>query len=311
MSILDNLNYIQEINRIPCAQPSPIIMIKTALQAAPPALINLLSPDCETDAEAALFGKRGVAPRPVGRQPRHRNMRGNAKWLLKPISMGGRKYWFAPGYALAQRFLWYWLVADVTVEFVATWHSLVYQEQQCQLPGAGTVDFRWNTPILPAGATNQMGTQSTKMHPGINFGTFIFVHPGFEATIVMQGDWYRWPTLIPTDTMVHVWLERTDNVDSLMDEATANDPAAGNGNRTGLAWYAKPRGIMQGEQYRIMAHNPGSHHVWNPFATGHASMFGRKYGSIAVGCAREFVTSANGYVFKPGPEWPFPRPEWL
>lgn len=285
MSIMRNINFIKELSRIPCAQPDIWIILETAFKSAPPAMLTLFLPGC-TD----------IVKMRIGSSPWHaRSIRGLIKGAIKPFPISERKFLYKIGYFTAEKYLWWWMVADVTTEFITTWQSMVYQEQQCELPGAGTAYGRFAPEIyIPEQeATLIVGSDQTR--PCCNVETFgIVIYPGCQGSVAYSIEWDSWPVRgqgVSVDTWMTV--EGGPDVTNFM---STNDPLLNNGSFTqGHLFHNKP-GVLLPTIYRVHMRNNGINYAQAINGRWNVGLQGRREGGITWGC-------------KPKPvEWPFPNP---
>lgn len=240
MTILRNINYIAEMNRIPCAPGSPWIIIKTAFEAGPPALLSLFLPGC-TD---ILKTKIGVSPWHA------RGISSAIKSITQPEALGGKKFLYKVGYFTAEKYLWWWLVADVTTEFFTTWQSLVFQEQQCELPGNGTAYGYFAPFVYGRDQKGYLEPAPLKLVPGVSVGVNIIrVDYTLEASAGYQVEWDSYPVRGQGGN-VSTWWEEVDNP-IINDFATTNNPIQKNRNTTGGSWFQNEPHASGFKQYRI------------------------------------------------------------
>lgn len=67
-----------------------------------------------------------------------RNLPGATLVKGRNVSKGERWIWKID--AIGQRALWYWLVADITEDFVVNWTSALMRSEQCECPGSSGVN---------------------------------------------------------------------------------------------------------------------------------------------------------------------------
>lgn len=120
MGTLNNLNYIKSTMYFPCAQPGPLLMIETAVQAGIPTLLELGSWSCRD----IMKLRAGISYR-CGRSLKAAIKAAHGAAFVDKL----HKFYGFIG--PADRALWYWFVADLSTSFVAHWQSLVYQSQGC------------------------------------------------------------------------------------------------------------------------------------------------------------------------------------
>lgn len=285
MSLLKNINYIKELDRIPCADPSPWIIVKTAAQAAPPALLSLLVPGC-TD----------IVKTRLGRSPWHaKSISSFIKKAVGPEALGANKFLYKVGYDAAERFLWYWMLADVTQEFFVTWQSQIFQEQQCELPGAGTAHGYYEPFVYDGHIEVRLIPGIITHPPGVTIGSHsIAILPGYQGTFAYECEWESYP-VAGGSVNVTTWLQ-VDDEQPKLDYATTNSPGQGNYNRTGGSiWHNRP-GTVRATEYSVHAQidTDFGDHVRLVRSTWYVGLQGRHEGNLSWGC-------------KPKPvSWPFP-----
>lgn len=283
MSILKDVNYIKDMMVIPCAQPSWLVIIETGFAAAPPALLTLFLPGC-TD---IVKTKLGLSPW------HHKGIKALIKGAVQPEMIKANKFLYNIGYFTAEKYLWWFMVADVTSNFVTTWQSMVFQAQQCELPGAGTAYGYFDAFVYQPDQEGYIPWTPIHGNPGVAFsGSTIGIMPGFEASIAFSILWDSWP-VAGQGANVSTWLERVDPplVDDLM---ATNDPALKNKNRTSGSIYHQNIGAIVPTLYRIGYANTGSGNAQIVGGNFNIGLTGRASGVVPWGC-------------KPKPvSWPFP-----
>jgi hypothetical protein len=283
MSILKNINFLRKLNRIPCGVPSPLIVIETAFESAPPALLSLFQPDCND-----------IVKLRIGQSPWHlRGIKGLIEGAVGAKALGAKKFLFEVGYFEVEKFLWWWQVAEVTAEFITTWQTMIYQEQQCQLPGAGTARAIFTPFGYPPNSGGALSITPTHNVHGVFFGGgLIRILPGFEATVVY---WSEWESVNPPGQPVDVstWYTEDDG-NVIQDLSHTNDPIALNGNRVGGSFFVPPVQPFAQKTYHFWGQNNGDNIVRPRFSSIQISLLGRQMGNLSFGCHLKPV------------EWPFP-----
>lgn len=269
MSVLQNLNYLEEISAIPCASPDPLLLVRTAFESAPPALLRLYLPGCSEIMQARVGISPGlglgklIRPAVDGLTKPRRGMRhgrkvgGAIQGISPPVPLGGRQFLYKTGFFGVERLLWYWLVADVSTAFVATWASLIHQQQNCELPGAGEL----STQIVPH--TYIPGSRYLSFVPKLLTGCAdarlneITIPAGINASIVWGMQWQPWPDPDSPETNMSTWLEEI-GVDGRYGFATMNNPNEANKRWTGGFHKHKNNGQITPRKYRIGVENPSA-----------------------------------------------------
>lgn len=285
MSIMKDINYIKELMVIPCAHPDIITVIETAFTSAPPALLTLFTPGCTE----IIKTKLGLAPW------HHRGVKALLKGTVTPQAISATKFLYKIGYFAAEKYLYWWMVADVTSEFITTWQSQVYQAQQCQLPGAGTAYGYFAAFVYQPDQQGYLAWTTIKARPGVIQGlNQIAIMPGFEAAVAYTVNWDSWP--VPGQSVdVTTWLEEVGNPEP-QDLMTTNDPNLKNGNQTlGSTWHKKI-GALTPTIYRVGFSNNGGTNAQPVGTSWNIGLHGRQEGNHTFGCHLKPVS------------WPFPNP---
>lgn len=147
--------WIQKANGIikfienPCYAPWTVY-IETALPALGTAVLELMDFGLGDVVRGALrpkglrSGKHGRRRKPRGKHFRGIPEIGNLIGSMIPgterargrhITAGQRHLWLVDG--ALQRVLWYWLVADITLDFAYNWTSAIQKSEFCQKQGNG------------------------------------------------------------------------------------------------------------------------------------------------------------------------------
>jgi hypothetical protein len=282
---LADVNYIKELNAIPCAPASPEIYIKTALNTGVPALLSLGLPGCND-----------ILKTKIGLSPWHaRSISGAIKKATAPSLLGGNNFLYKVGYFAAEKYLWFFQVAEVTKEFFITWQSQVFMAQQCQLPGAGTAHGYIAPFIYTANQTGPLGIAPIKLCPGVANGlASITILPGFQGTFGFSCTWDSWPTRGGAGD-VQTWYTE-EGIDEARDLSHAWDPETGQNGTTGGHWYYRNMSINLGHTFSLWMNNNSDQSMQVVAGTWSCSVQGRHSGLSSFGCAPQT------------PEWPFPNP---
>ncbi len=282
---LKDINYLKELNSIPCAPASPWIIIKTGLDSAGPALLSLAVPGC-TD----------IVKTKVGLSPWHaRGIKGLLKKATQPEILAANKFLYKVGYFTAEKYLWFFLVADVTKEFFITWQSQVFMAQQCQLPGAGTAHGYMSPFIYIPGSSGGLGITPIKGTPGVaTFGNGVSLLPGFQGTFAWSAQWDSWPVR-GQGVSVTTW-QTEEETEVPFDVSTTNDPKTNQGNTTGGSLYWQNQTLSASRSTRLWYINTGDLPAQVVGGTWSMSTQGRHSGLSHFGCFPKEVS------------WPFPNP---
>jgi hypothetical protein len=306
MSIMRDLNYLKKLSVIPCAQAGPLVVIETGVAAAAPALLELFQPDCNDIIKSTLglspFGEGKVTKQFFGQGggrgrggPGHgRRGSGWITGVYKPLQFSPTGALYQLGYFQAEKVLRFIQVVDVTVKFLVTWQSMIYQMQQCETPSVGSANGTiapfltredWSGPMLLTPYNNAPGVQILFSH--------ILIAAGLDALITWQCSWDSWP-IRGKGGNASQWLIQDDAGPPLVYTRT-NDPDRRNGLTTGGAyWHSDPLRIT-----------PTKYTIWNqadspdgwiqPVASNvSVSAQGLPSGVQVFGCKLKPV------------EWPFP-----
>lgn len=283
MSILKNINYIRDLDRLPCAHPDIMLYIETAFKSAPPALLTLFQPGC-TD----------ILKTRIGNSPWHlRGISGLIKQAIQPYPISEQQFLYKIGYYAAEKYLWWWMVADVTTEFVTTWQSMIFQEQQCELPGAGSA-FGYFEPVpIPGERSTGLVLHVLQGHPGVIMTTNGFrIQPGFQASIGWWADWQSWPHA-GSEVFITTWMQK-DGDPTPLQPVTTNDPIIKSGPQTAFHWFHDNPGAITPTTYQFYGRNAQEIPA-NPINSAWTiSLMGRRQGNLTWGCTPKPVS------------WPFP-----
>lgn len=282
---LKDINYIKELNAIPCAPASPEIYIKTAFNTAPPALLSLFLPGC-TD----------IMKTKVGLSPWHlRGIKGMIQKASPPQALAARQFLYKVGYFAAEKYLWFFLVADVTKEFFITWQSQVFMAQQCQLPGTGTAHGYVAPFVYTAGHEGGLGIAPIKLVPGVAVGlNNVNILPGFQGSFGWSCEWDSWP-IRGQGVSVTTWMTES-GIDTPFDVSALPDPLGQQGNVTGGSVYGQNISLSQVKSFSLFMRNEGETPAQVVSGTWSVSAQGRHSGLSHFGC------------FPKVAEWPFPNP---
>lgn len=280
---LKDINYIKELNTIPCAEASPLVYITTAYETAPPALLSLVLPGC-TD----------IAKTKLGLSPWHlRGVKGMISKITAPEALAAKTFLYKIGYFTAEKYLWFFQVADVTKNFFITWQSQVFMAQQCQLPGAGTADGYITAFTYPPTPGQHMAISARKLVPGMACGlNKLVIFPGFQGSVGWSVTWDSWP--IPgMGGDVSTWVVETGTEDVQQYSRTSNQPGS-NGMTTGGHWYGQNQSLLAPREWEFFLSNNSATPMTAVGGTWTMSLQGRQSGLTNYGCHLPKVS------------WPFP-----
>lgn len=305
MSILRNINYLIKLSAIPCAQPDILILAKTAFQAAPPALLELFQPDCTDIIKASLglspFGEartikgllQGATRTGPGRGKHGRRIRGAIRNIARPLAYSPTEFLYKIKYFQIEKYLRYFQIADVTTSFLANWQSLIYQAQQCQLPGAGSANAIFS-PFI--GGPESIGIMDVSPINSVFGLTWLVnavqVAPGFDATVAWSMEWRSWPDQdIPCDANTWYTVNEDPAPRGFMG---TNDPARRNGQNTGGSFYHGYPDNVVTTTYRFWHENNGTTPMLPINSQLSIGLSGKDMGFRPFGCNLKPVS------------WPFP-----
>lgn len=280
---LKDINYIKDMMHIPCGEAGPQIVITTGLAAGAPALLSLFLPGCLDIAKAK-----------VGLSPWHaRGITGLIKGAAPPIAATGNKFLYKLGYFTAEKYLWFFQVAEVTKEFFITWQSQIYMAQQCQLPGAGTAYGYFPPFIYGAEAEQGLDIALIKPNAGVAVGlSDLTIQPGFQASVAWDTEWDSYP-IRGNGINVNTWYTEEGSDDPL-DFSSSSNPANNGRNITGGSFYYRNQSVVNGHKFRFFMQNTSGENVQCVRGTWTVSLQGRHAGLSNFGCQLKAV------------QWPFP-----
>jgi hypothetical protein len=263
MSVLRNINYLLDVTKGPCAEPELLLMVKVAFITGPPALLQLFVPGCSEIVQARLgttpLGK-GFEPLTKGaadglspsRRGRHgKKIDATIQRAYPGTPQGGRQFLYRIGITHIQRLLWWWLVADVTTEFFATWTSLIYEEQGCALP-EGPYYARPIPPIIYGAIPQQMLMVPELKAPYFAVTTGeIHVFPGTTVSIIYSTSWRGWPDAQGQGGTANVSLVELDPIVVIATGHT-NEPGEGNGMTVGGSYKYRGQHTVTTKRFAIL-----------------------------------------------------------
>jgi hypothetical protein len=282
---LKDINYIKELNTIPCGEASWTVIAETFANTAPPALLSLFLPGC-TD----------IIKTKLGLSPWHaRGLKGMIKKAAPPLAINGTKFLYNIGYFTAEKYLWFFQVAEVTKEFFITWQSQIFMQQQCQLPAAGSA-YGYIAPLVyPAKGEGGLAIAPIKLCPGVAVGlNNIQISPGYQGSVAWTAEWASHPDRsVPAN--VYTWDTETD-IPEALDFMQTYNPELNNKANTGGHQYIQNISTSAGKQLRIFWASDSSSNVQVVSGSWSVSVQGRHSGLYSFGCYPKAVT------------WPFPSP---
>jgi hypothetical protein len=307
MSILKNINYLKKLSMIPCAQADILLLAETAFAAGAPALLELFQPDCNDIIKATLglspFGESGLPKQLLqgagrtgpGPAKHGRRQNGFIKNIARPLQFSPTGFLYAIKYFQIEKYLRWFQIVDVTTSFLANWQSLIYQMQQCQLPGAGTANGYFTPLAGGPGGPGVLDLTPISVVRGVTWlVNSVAINPGFDATIGYSTQWQN-------------AITRTQDVDASMwytidDDPTprnfmrTNDPRLRNGGTTGGGIYKSDPLRITRTVYKFHWQNNSDAFVQPVFGQISIGLSGKDMGFQPFGCKLKPVT------------WPFPNP---
>lgn len=283
MSIMKNINYIKRLSVISCSAPDMFVLAETGFQAALPALLSLGVPGCSD-----------IVKMKLGHSPWHRRgIRGVLKAIAPPFAVEANKFLYKVGYFTAERGLYYWMLADVATEFVATWQSMIFTAQQCELPSAGTA-YGYITPFI-YGFPDPTLLQPTPIHNvtgmAVGLGEVVIL-PGFQGTVTFSAEWDSWPTR-GQGTNVTTWMTEGDDPTPIT-PITTNQPPSQPKNQTMGHLSFDTLHTVTAKHYHFHVQNMGPLFAQAVAGTYTVNMQGHPQGVLPFGCKPARVSNPLG-----------------
>lgn len=244
MGVLNNINYLKEVQYFPCADPDPLILITTALEAGAPTLLEFYSWGCRD-----ILKLRAGYSNFCGRKYRAIVAKWHPPGFIDKLH---KSYGF---FVPIDKLLYGWLIADLTSGFLAKWTSLAYAAQGC-IPDPTTQQWT-GSPQIPQGilANHETGIVYRISQIGTGGG---FVSP--TAASVPAG-WYISitfsvkvePLFAGQGVNVNTWLQPIAGSGAHIAEQSFSPPYFGGGTRArGKAYFQTPdTGFAHGYEWRI------------------------------------------------------------
>ncbi|HVI79103.1 MAG TPA: hypothetical protein VM715_13255, partial [Candidatus Acidoferrum sp.] len=271
--LMKDINYIKALDTIPCAPASWQVIVETGLETAGPALLTLFLPGCNDIVKTKL-----------GLSPWHaRGIKGMISKAVQPEAVNATKFLYKIGYFTAEKYLWFFQVAEVTKNFFITWQSAVYMAQQCQLPSAGTAHGYIAPFIYPGDASGPLAIAPLKLVPGVSCGlSNVAIAPGFQGSFSFTCEWQTWPERGGAAN-VSTWYTE-DGSETVYDASTTYNPATGQKNTTAAAFWAKNDSHSAQRNFRLWMAADSATHVQPVSGTWTMSSQGRHSGLASFGC---------------------------
>lgn len=273
MSIMRNINYLKKLNVIGCSAPDFFVLVETGFEAAAPALLSLFVPGC-TD----------IVKMKLGHAPFHsRVLKGFLKSAAPPFSAGANQFLYKIGYFTAEAGLYYFMLADVAVEFETTWNSMAFAAEQCPLPSAGTA-YGYVTPFIYGPGQDTFLTPSPQHNVG---GMAVGLHgvtifPGFQGSFTFSCEWDSWPVR-GQGVSVSTWVEELpDNTPISL--STTNIPPTQPYNETIGHLSFDTLHKLVSTRYEMHVQNTGDTFAQVVAGTYSVAMSGHPQGVLPFGC---------------------------
>lgn len=281
--LMRDINYIKELNTIPCATPNWYVTITTGIETAGPALLTLFLPGCNDIIKTKL-----------GLSPWHaRGIKGMIAKAVPPQAVNATKFLYKIGYFTAEKYLWFFQVAEVTKNFFMTWQSSIYMQQQCQLPGNGTAHGYFTPYIRDGHSSGPLEMAAIKLVPGIAVGgNQIAIAAGFQGAVAYTLDWDTWPER-GGGANVSTWYTE-EGSDDVHDLSQTFNPQTSQGGTTAGHFYAKNDALAGQKKYFFWWSSDSETNVQPVRSDWSASSQGRHNGLTSFGCVAKNVP------------WPFP-----
>jgi hypothetical protein len=221
MSIMRNINYLAKLNTIGCSAPDFFVLVETGFEAAAPALLSLFSPGC-TD----------IVKMKLGHPPFHsRLIKGFLKGAAAPFSVGANQFLYRIGYFTAEAGLYYFMLADIAVQFETTWNSMAFAAEQCPLPSAGTAYGYMAPEIYGPGQDTLMILAAQHTVGGMAVGLHgVSIFPGFQGSFTFSCEFDSWPKR-GEGVSCSTWVEEVTQPDPIS-VSTTNVPPTQPNNET-------------------------------------------------------------------------------
>lgn len=272
MSALGDINYIKQMYYHPCATPSPQLLIQTGLAAGTIAALELVTAGC-LDILKMKLGKPHI---------HHRSF----KALLKgQVTVKRYTPWMQGvilGTAPLEAALNYIWLIGVGTSFVKNWMSMIYQQSNCDQPGAGHFTCPISTTFGgPGGPLNfLLNGLSTGICASVGSNKVV-IASGCQATISFTARFRPFQDDPANQGAVTTWLEDGDGVQFNFQTAHT-DP------KTGETWSAGGLsnfhgGILASREVKLM-YEVGSGIMGCSEGTLHISAYGRPIHLIPAGC---------------------------
>lgn len=273
MSIMKNINYISKMNVMGCSSPDFFVLIETGFEAAAPALLQLFTPGC-TD----------IVKMKLGLPHFHsRTLKGLLKGAAAPFAKDAKSFLYKIGYFTAERGLYYFMLADVAVEFVTTWQSLAFAAEQCPLPSAGTA-YGYIAPFVYNPNTS-LALVPTPVHnvPGMGVGLHGFtIFPGFQGSVAFSCQWDSWPVR-GEGVSVNTWIEEI-NGPEIISLSRTNQPPSQPHNETASHLSFDTLHNLSRRDYILHVENNGDNRAQPVSSTYSIAMSGHNQGVLPWGC---------------------------
>lgn len=173
MGLLKNWNYVTQLTVFPCAEPTPLIMVKTFFPAATLAMLDFFSWGCRDFLKA-----RAGRAQPCGRFIKAAVSGGRGAKLIDQFD---RWYKFA---GPIDKALYAFLIADIGSTFAARWSMFAAVAQGC-IPSEdnGTDNYRLNAPFVQVANQDTIIPYTINNPPPPSRGAGFFVPSGWYGQL--------------------------------------------------------------------------------------------------------------------------------
>jgi hypothetical protein len=283
MSIMRDYNYVKKLSTMACAVDNWWVYAETAIPSATLALLTLGQPGC-TD----------IVKMKLGLSPWHnRTVKGLLKAITPPSFSKGTQFLYKIGYFEAEKYLWWFMLADVTKEFFLTWQTMVFQQQQCQVPSNGAAYGYPSVLLYSPNLETGLGIAPLHLVPGVAVSpNGVRVASGLTGTVALNVVWDSWP-IRGLGVNMTTW-QTIEGVDEPYNLTNTRDQPAQYQNQSTLHTFADSALSPVPRHYKFWCVNQGDGLVQAVGGSWTCSTMGRASGLTQFGCNPKPVS------------WPFP-----
>jgi len=295
MSATGDINYIKQMFYHPCATPSPQLMIETGLAAGAIAALELVSMGC-LDILKLKAGKPAF---------HHYGFKALLKGAAKVSKVTPRHHTILIPTAPIEAALNYLWLIGVGTSFVKNWMSMVYQQSNCDQPGAGYFACPISTTFGgPGGPFNfLLNCLSTGVCASVGSNKIV-IAAGCQATISFTARFRPFQDDPANQGAVTTWLEDGAGQQFSLTEAHLNPKTGETWSAGGLSNFHG--GILASREVKLM-YEVGSGIMGCSEGTLHISGYGRPIHIIPRGC----VPGLQDRFPDPPPPPPKRKPETI